>query len=150
MPTIKHLITSAMLIILLISCASAPAPIVPASTPTLDPSAPILPTRTPLPPDVPTPTFTPPPPTPTIAPTAEAASQYYTAGVRAYGQKNYTAAILNFTQALQLDPKNALIYLSRAQTYLAHRAATVKTKGRSCRSLLHISEIYDRIRDEIQ
>ena len=60
-------------------------------------------------------------PSPTPQPTAEPATQYYQAGLQAFGQGRYGDALLNFTQAIRLDPKNALLYLNRAQVYLAQQ-----------------------------
>ena len=116
---IKNRIAVVGLIILLAGCAAAPT-ITPAPTimsaPTIEVAAPDLPTRTAEP--LPTSTSTP-RPLPTITPTSEAASAYYKVGVRAYGTGDYAAALINFTHALQLDSKNALIYMSRAATYQA-------------------------------
>ena len=33
-------------------------------------------------------------------------------------QKNYEEAIKSYTEGLQLDPKNAILYSNRAQAYL--------------------------------
>ena len=60
-------------------------------------------------------------PSPTPEPSPEPAAKYYQAGVKAFGQGRYGDALLNFTQALSLDPKNALLYLNRAQVYLAQQ-----------------------------
>ena len=107
--------------ILLSSCETyGTPPTGSAVTPTapFDAQAPALPTRTALPPTIPPATR---PPTRTPEPTAEPARQYVDAGVRSFGTGHYGDALLQFTQAIQLDPKNALIYLNRAQVYLAQK-----------------------------
>ncbi len=117
----RKVIAFSLLMLLLSSCetygpsltGTAPTPL-----PVLDAAAPVLPTRTALPPTIPPATRV---PTRTPEPTAEPARQYYEAGVKAFGTGNYGNALLQFTQALQLDPKNALIYLNRAQVYLAQQ-----------------------------
>jgi cytochrome c-type biogenesis protein CcmH/NrfG len=104
-------------LLLLAGCETYATPIAP-QLPTIDPGVPTLPTRTPLPPTVP-PATSVPAPTPQL--TAEPATQYYQAGMKAFGQGRYADALLNFTQALRVDPKNALLYLNRAQVYLAQQ-----------------------------
>ena len=113
----RKVIVLSLLMLLLSSCETYATPTA-TLLPELDSPAPVLSTRTPLPPTIPPAT---PLPTRTPEPTAEPATQYYQAGVQAFGKGNYGDALLKFTQALQLDPKNGLIYLNRAQVYLAQQ-----------------------------
>src|SRR5512135_2939599 len=103
-----------LLILSIISLAGCTANPVVTSGPTIPAalqSAPILPTRT-----IETTPLTP-TPLPTAVPAREAATRYYTDGVQAYAAHRYTDALLSFTQAAELDPNNALIYMSRAAVY---------------------------------
>ena len=116
----RHLLSLIVIAGGLIGCAPSPIELPPpTATVAFESGAPVLPTRTPLEPTVPPPTLAPRqlPVSPT--PTAEAAGQYYKSGLQAYARKEYMTALLDFTQAIQLDKRNALLYWNRAQVYLA-------------------------------
>ena len=107
------------LLLLLAGCETYATPNAPQRCRSIDPNAPALPTRTPLPPTVPPATSA---PSPTPQPTAEPATTILSGRPAGLRYRAATATrCCNFTQAISLDPKNALLYLNRAQVYLAQQ-----------------------------